>query len=160
MRPFGYLVTILNTLDHLGKFDGKDDEGFFVRYSLNSKAFSVFNIRNKIVEETLHITFLENKPNVARSRPTWLFDIDTLTKSMNYKPVVTRNQSNDTTGKARVETVPDKDYRLLPLWTQDLLFSSSSKDSPGDGFKPSGEGDVRIWSLIDLQACRTYSILM
>ncbi|GJV81597.1 putative ribonuclease H-like domain-containing protein [Tanacetum coccineum] len=46
------------------------------------------------LEETLHITFLENKSNVARSGPEWLFDIDTLTKSMNYKPVVTGNQSN------------------------------------------------------------------
>nr|GEV72992.1 putative ribonuclease H-like domain-containing protein [Tanacetum cinerariifolium] len=39
-------------------------------------------------------------------------------------------------GKARVEKVPDRDYILLPLWTQYPLFSSSSKDSPGDGFKP------------------------
>ncbi|GKC79640.1 putative ribonuclease H-like domain-containing protein, partial [Tanacetum coccineum] len=30
MRPFGCHVTILNTLDHLGKFDGKSDDGFFV----------------------------------------------------------------------------------------------------------------------------------
>nr|GEV93198.1 retrovirus-related Pol polyprotein from transposon TNT 1-94 [Tanacetum cinerariifolium] len=30
IRPFGCLVTILNTLDHLGKFDGKADEGFLV----------------------------------------------------------------------------------------------------------------------------------
>ncbi|GKD47484.1 ribonuclease H-like domain-containing protein, partial [Tanacetum coccineum] len=37
MRPFGCPVTILNTIDHLGKFDGKADEGFFVGYSLNSK---------------------------------------------------------------------------------------------------------------------------
>ncbi|GKC24309.1 putative ribonuclease H-like domain-containing protein, partial [Tanacetum coccineum] len=36
-------VTILNTIDHLGKFDGKADEGFFIGYSLNSKAFRVFN---------------------------------------------------------------------------------------------------------------------
>nr|GEX57879.1 retrovirus-related Pol polyprotein from transposon TNT 1-94 [Tanacetum cinerariifolium] len=42
-----------------------------------------------------------------------------------------------------VKTVPDKDYILLPLWTQDLLFSSSSKDSPGDGFKPSGEEEKK-----------------
>nr|GEX14035.1 hypothetical protein [Tanacetum cinerariifolium] len=49
------------------------------------------------------------------------------------------NQSNGSAGKARVETVPDKDYILLPLWTLDLLFSFSSKDSPGNGFKPSGE---------------------
>ncbi|GKB42010.1 putative ribonuclease H-like domain-containing protein [Tanacetum coccineum] len=41
MRPFGCHVTILNTLDSLGKFDGKSDEGFFVEYSLSSKAFRV-----------------------------------------------------------------------------------------------------------------------
>ncbi|GJV91976.1 retrovirus-related pol polyprotein from transposon TNT 1-94 [Tanacetum coccineum] len=98
MRPFGCPVTILNTLDHLGKFDGKADEGFFVGYSVNMKAFIVFNSRTRIVEENLHITFLENKPNVAGSGPEWLFDIDTLTKSMNYKPVVEGNQSNDSTG--------------------------------------------------------------
>ncbi|GJT32351.1 putative ribonuclease H-like domain-containing protein [Tanacetum coccineum] len=39
MKPFGCHVTILNTLDKLGKFDGKSDEGFFVGYSLSSKAF-------------------------------------------------------------------------------------------------------------------------
>ncbi|GKF39088.1 retrovirus-related pol polyprotein from transposon TNT 1-94, partial [Tanacetum coccineum] len=48
MRPFGCHVTILNTVDHLGKFDGKDDEGFFVGYSINSKAFRVFNSRTRI----------------------------------------------------------------------------------------------------------------
>nr|GEV81925.1 hypothetical protein [Tanacetum cinerariifolium] len=69
MRPFGCPVTILNTLDPLGKFDGKADEGFLVGYS-------------------------ENQPNVAGSGPTWLFDIDTLTQSMNYQPVVAGNQPN------------------------------------------------------------------
>ncbi|GJY26098.1 retrovirus-related pol polyprotein from transposon TNT 1-94 [Tanacetum coccineum] len=39
MRPFGCPVTILNSIDHLGKFDGKVDEGFFVGYSINSLAF-------------------------------------------------------------------------------------------------------------------------
>nr|GEV87309.1 putative ribonuclease H-like domain-containing protein [Tanacetum cinerariifolium] len=34
MRPFGCLVTILNTLDSLGKFDGKVNEGFLVGYSV------------------------------------------------------------------------------------------------------------------------------
>nr|GEV82981.1 hypothetical protein [Tanacetum cinerariifolium] len=77
------------------------------------------------------------------SELSWLFDIDTLTKSMNYKPVVIGNQSNCSAGKARVETVPDKDYILLPLWTQYPLLPSSSKDSPGDGFKPSGEEEKK-----------------
>nr|GEU86705.1 hypothetical protein [Tanacetum cinerariifolium] len=139
MRPFGCHVIILNTLDPLGKFDRKADEGLFVGYSVNSKAFRVFNSRTMIVEKTLHITFLENKPNVAGSGPSWLSDIDTLAKSINYKPVIARNQSNGSAGKAIVETVPDKDYILLPLWTQDPLLSSSSKDSPSDVFNPSGE---------------------
>ncbi|GJT53819.1 putative ribonuclease H-like domain-containing protein [Tanacetum coccineum] len=62
MRPFGCPVTILNTIDHLGKFDGKADEGFFVGYSTNSKAFRVFNSRTRIVEENLHVQFSENTP--------------------------------------------------------------------------------------------------
>ncbi|GKB89710.1 hypothetical protein Tco_0961982, partial [Tanacetum coccineum] len=122
MRPFGCLVIILNTIDHLGKFDGKADEGFFVGYSIN------------------------------RSGPNWLFDIDALTKSMNYKPVVVGNQSNgnagtkacDDAGKARMETVLGKDYILLPLWTADLPFSQSSKSSPDAGFKPSGDDEKKV----------------
>nr|GEU34508.1 retrovirus-related Pol polyprotein from transposon TNT 1-94 [Tanacetum cinerariifolium] len=62
MRPFGCHVTILNTLDPLGKFEGNVDEGFLVGYSVNSKAFRVFNSRTRIVQETLHVNFLKNKP--------------------------------------------------------------------------------------------------
>nr|GEX11448.1 retrovirus-related Pol polyprotein from transposon TNT 1-94 [Tanacetum cinerariifolium] len=59
------LVTILNTLDSLGKFDGKVDEGFLVGYFISSKAIRLFNSRTRIVQETLHVNFLENKHNVA-----------------------------------------------------------------------------------------------
>nr|GEW01141.1 hypothetical protein [Tanacetum cinerariifolium] len=44
---------------------GKVDEGFLVGYSVNSKAFRVFNSQTRIVQEILHVNFLENKPNVA-----------------------------------------------------------------------------------------------
>nr|GEZ93972.1 retrovirus-related Pol polyprotein from transposon TNT 1-94 [Tanacetum cinerariifolium] len=70
MRPFGCPVTILNTLDSLGKFNGKVDEGFLVGYSVNSTG------------------------------PTWLFDINSLTKTMNYQPVTTGNQTNPSVGDA------------------------------------------------------------
>ncbi|GJR26926.1 putative ribonuclease H-like domain-containing protein [Tanacetum coccineum] len=123
MKPFECPVTILNTIDHLGKFDGKADEGFFVGYSINSKAFRVFNSRTRIVEENLHVQF-----------------------------IVTGNQSNDNActkayddaGKARVETVPGKDYILLPLWTADPPFSQSSKSSPDAGFKPSSDDGNKV----------------
>ncbi|GJY69682.1 hypothetical protein Tco_0472664, partial [Tanacetum coccineum] len=87
MKPFRYPVTILYTRDHLGKFDGKAYEGFYVGYSMVSKAMRVFNKRTRIVEETLNIRLLENTPNVTGNGPDWLFNIDSLTISMNYMPV-------------------------------------------------------------------------
>ncbi|GJY48020.1 putative ribonuclease H-like domain-containing protein, partial [Tanacetum coccineum] len=151
MRPFGCPVTIINTIDHLGKFDGKADEGFFVGYSTNSKAFRVLNSRTRIVKENLHVQFSENTSNIGGSGPNWLFDIDALTKSMNYKPVIAGNQSNgsigtkacDDAGKARIETVSGKDYILLPMWPADPLFSQNSKCSLDAGFKPSREEEKK-----------------
>ncbi|GKA55740.1 putative ribonuclease H-like domain-containing protein [Tanacetum coccineum] len=122
IRPFGCPVIVLNTIDHQGKFDGKADEGFFVGYSTNSKAFRVFNGRTRIVEENLHVQFSENTSNIAGSGPNWLFDIDALTNSMNYKPVVAGNLFNS---------------------NADPPFSSSLKDSPNAGFKPSGEEEKK-----------------
>nr|GFA50784.1 hypothetical protein [Tanacetum cinerariifolium] len=152
MRPFGCLVTILNTIDHLGRFDGKADEDFFVGYSLNSKAFRVFNSRKRIVEENLHISFSENTPNVVGSGPDWLFDIDALTRIMNYEPIVACTQYNgfagtkasDNAGQARKETEHVKDYILLPLWTADLPFSQDPKSSYDDGFKPSCDDGKKV----------------
>ncbi|GJS18412.1 hypothetical protein Tco_0412884 [Tanacetum coccineum] len=86
------------------------------------------------------------------SGPNWLFNIDALTKSMNYKLVVAGNQSNghastkacDDAGKARMETIPSKDYILLPLWTTDPPLSQDSKSSPNDGFKHLGDDEKKI----------------
>ncbi|GKF29866.1 hypothetical protein Tco_0096208, partial [Tanacetum coccineum] len=111
-----------NTLDPLGKFDGKADEGFLVGYSINSKAFRVFNTRTRKVGENLHIKFIENKPNVARSDPEWIFDIDSLTKSMNYKLVTAGNQTigsagieiNVNAGQAGQEKASDHEYCEVP----------------------------------------------
>nr|GEX28956.1 hypothetical protein [Tanacetum cinerariifolium] len=102
-RPFGCYVMILNTLDHLRKFDAKGDEGYFVGYFMSSKAFKVFNKRTKKVEENLHVDFLENKLIEKGAGSSWLFDIDTLTNSMNYVPVVVAGTSS-TNISAHVET--------------------------------------------------------
>nr|GEU56856.1 hypothetical protein [Tanacetum cinerariifolium] len=75
----------------------------FLGYSINSKAFRVFNTRTRFVEENMHIIFHENKPNVAGTGPNWMFDIDTLTMSMNYQPVFARNQTNGNVGPNKSE---------------------------------------------------------
>ncbi|GJV52106.1 ribonuclease H-like domain-containing protein [Tanacetum coccineum] len=166
IRPFGCHVTILNTIDHLGKFDGKSDEGFLVGYSLQSKAFRVYNLETKRVEENLHITFLENKPNVAGKGPTWLFDLDYLTDSMNYQPVRSENQANKHAGlqeanqNAGTEDIIDagdsekeddsaQDYFVLPIWSS---YSSTIKRSRAEdaGVAPHKHPDLKTDEKPDL----------
>ncbi|GJW96682.1 putative ribonuclease H-like domain-containing protein, partial [Tanacetum coccineum] len=130
MKHFGCPVTILNTRDHLGKFDGKADEGFIVGYYVVSKAMRVFSKRTRIVEETLNIRFLENTPNVTGYGPDWLFDVDSLT-IMNYVPVVAEKQTNGiagtrdniVTGQAKKKTEPKQEFILIPICTTDPLIS-------------------------------------
>ncbi|GJS15896.1 putative ribonuclease H-like domain-containing protein [Tanacetum coccineum] len=146
-----------------GKFDGKVDEGFLVGYSINSKAFRVFNTRTRKVEENLHITFLENKPNVVGSRPDWLFDIDLLTNSMNYEPVTAGNQTNKNAGiKDNVDAIPTQQYILLPL-----LYDSPqrSEDAVADDAgkktneKPINERKVMIPALTEFLLLDTADLL-
>nr|GFA07470.1 ribonuclease H-like domain-containing protein [Tanacetum cinerariifolium] len=94
------------------------NEGFLVGYSVCSKAFKVFNSRTRIVQETLHVNFIKNKPNVAGSGPAWLFDIDSLSQTMNYHPVFAENQSHSNAGfqdtkKAKEEGT--QSYVLFPI---------------------------------------------
>ncbi|GJR73809.1 retrovirus-related pol polyprotein from transposon TNT 1-94 [Tanacetum coccineum] len=114
----------------LGKFDGKSDEGFFVGYSLSSKAFRVYNTRTRRVEENLHIRFLENKPTIEGNGPKWLFDIDSLTQSMNYVPVTACTISTDSAGTSEgsqdcfVEDGPNNENAKQERFADD----SSTKD--------------------------------
>nr|GEW54123.1 uncharacterized mitochondrial protein AtMg00810-like [Tanacetum cinerariifolium] len=102
---------------HVVKFDGKADEGFFVRYSLNTKAFRVFNIRTRILGENLRIRFSKNTHNIAKSGLNWLSYIDAQTKSTNYKLDVVGNQSNG---------------------------NAESKNSQNDGFQPSSADGKKV----------------
>nr|GEZ17984.1 putative ribonuclease H-like domain-containing protein [Tanacetum cinerariifolium] len=124
MRPFSCPVTILNTLDHLGKFDGKADEGFLVGYSINRKAFRVYNSITKKVEENLHVNFLENKPNVAGSG--------------NRSNGIAGSKIHFDVGQERKKKVSDQEYILLPLLNTCLDVpscnegvESSPKDNAG-----------------------------
>ncbi|GJV75680.1 ribonuclease H-like domain-containing protein [Tanacetum coccineum] len=145
MKPFGCPDTILNTRDHLGKVD----EGFFVGYFVVSKAMRVFNKRTRIVEETLNIKFLKNAPNVKGNGPYCLFDVDSLTISMKYVPVVAGNQTNGiagnrdniVVGQAEKKIEPEQEYILIPLCTTDPLISQDPKVSEEDAEEKPTEMD-------------------
>ncbi|GJX55712.1 hypothetical protein Tco_0285609 [Tanacetum coccineum] len=79
-----------------------DFEGFLVGYSLNSKAYRVYNLVTIRVEVNLHVNFLEDKPNIKGVGYRWMFDIDYLTDSMNYIPVSLENQANPHAGASEV----------------------------------------------------------
>nr|GEZ36404.1 putative ribonuclease H-like domain-containing protein [Tanacetum cinerariifolium] len=122
---------ILNTLDNLGKLEEKEDEGYFIRYSMSSKAFRVFNKRTWKVKENLHVEFLENKAMEKGAGPNWLFDIDSLTKSMNFVPVDAGKKSTNLSGtKDAASQEVKKDVSSLrciafPNWVHDALLESS-----------------------------------
>ncbi|GKB38893.1 putative ribonuclease H-like domain-containing protein [Tanacetum coccineum] len=107
----------------VGKFDGKSDEGFFVGYSLSSKAFRVYNTRTKRVEENLHIGFLENKPMIEGTGPKWLFDIDSLTQSMNYVPAGIVSNVSACTSEEN-----SQDCIVMPIWKDSSYFDSPTKN--------------------------------
>ncbi|GJX37598.1 retrovirus-related pol polyprotein from transposon TNT 1-94 [Tanacetum coccineum] len=65
LHVFGSPMFIHNHKDHLGKFDAKADDGYFLGYSLISKAFRVFNTMTQQSEETFNVTFDEiETPNI------------------------------------------------------------------------------------------------
>nr|GEV01886.1 hypothetical protein [Tanacetum cinerariifolium] len=146
LRPFGCHVTILNTIDQLGKFDGKSDSGFLVGYSLNSKAFRVYNLETKRVKENLYVNFLENKPNVVGKGHAWMFDLDYLNNSMNHEPISVENQANKSAGPKEAnnsvgtqanddqganskEIDLHEEHFVLPIWSGYLTTVKSSGDN-------------------------------
>ncbi|GJS37215.1 putative ribonuclease H-like domain-containing protein [Tanacetum coccineum] len=139
-KPFGCHVTILNTSDHLGKFDGKADEGYIVGYSASNKAYRVYNVPTKRVEETMNLRYLEEKPNVQGLGHEWYFDLDYLTDSLGYK----RDKANQSAGTHEASTNPagtqdadsdsecDEQVIIIPSYPSHSLQEAEPKDTSSD----------------------------
>nr|GEW25625.1 hypothetical protein [Tanacetum cinerariifolium] len=134
--PVTFWAEAVNTAYPLGKFDAKRDEGYFVGYSMSSKAFRVFNKRTKKVEENVHVDFLENKLIEKGAGPNWLFDIDTLTNSMNYVLVVFAGTSStsisgtkDAASQGVKKDVSSLRYIALLNWFHEAQLEFSNSDA-------------------------------
>nr|GFD33534.1 ribonuclease H-like domain-containing protein [Tanacetum cinerariifolium] len=83
--------------------------------------------------ETLHVNFMENKPNVAGSGPAWLFDIDSLTRTINYHPVIAENQTNSHAGFQDTKKAGEEGthtYVPFPMLSDDSTNSqNNNKDA-------------------------------
>ncbi|GKE09677.1 retrovirus-related pol polyprotein from transposon TNT 1-94 [Tanacetum coccineum] len=84
LHVFGCPVSIHNHKNHLGKFDEKADDSYFLGYSLVSKAFRVFNTRRQQTKETHHITFDEIPDAIKFTKP--LVDNINIAESKRYPP--------------------------------------------------------------------------
>nr|GEZ40875.1 hypothetical protein [Tanacetum cinerariifolium] len=136
-------------VSHKCKFDGKVDEGFLVGYSVSSIAFRVFNSRTRIVQETLHVNFLENKPNVAGSGPTDAafdekepeFDAKKPESKVNVSPSSSAQSKKhddktkrEAKGKSPVESLTG--YRKLSAEFKDFSANSINEDNAASTLVP------------------------
>ncbi|GKA88934.1 hypothetical protein Tco_0810746, partial [Tanacetum coccineum] len=141
-----------------GKITGKgtlktaDESQVLLKVPRKNNMYSV-DMKNIVPKESL--TCLVAKATLDESMlwhrrlgdgPKWLFDIDVLTKSMNYVPVAGTN-SNDSvgteesvgTGHSSKETGSSQEYILMSLWKDGSLFDSSSKNASNDEPQPSSD---------------------
>nr|GEV42874.1 hypothetical protein [Tanacetum cinerariifolium] len=105
-------------------------------------------------ENNMYNVDLKNVVPSGGIGPKWLFDIDTLTMSMNYQPVVAGNQPNDNVsikqnldaGKVGKETVSAQQYVLLPLWSTGLQDPQNTNDDVADAAfdVKENENDVHV----------------
>nr|GEY06975.1 putative ribonuclease H-like domain-containing protein [Tanacetum cinerariifolium] len=140
-KPFGCHVTILNTSDHLGKFDRKANEGYIVGYSASNKSYRVYNVPNKRVEETMNLRYLVDKPNVQGLGHEWYFDLDYLTDTLGYK----RDKANQSARTQKATTNPAEPPVMLRAlaWGLQTMMGNFKKEQaktvpPGSISVPTG----------------------
>nr|GEV30091.1 hypothetical protein [Tanacetum cinerariifolium] len=97
--------------------DYEEIDGGYVAFGGNPKGGKITGKR-----------FSESTHNVVGSRPYWLFDINALTRTINYEPIVAGTQSNGFTGTKTV----------------DPPFSQYPKSSNDDGSKPSSDDRKKV----------------
>ncbi|GJR56048.1 hypothetical protein Tco_1406569 [Tanacetum coccineum] len=121
-----------------GKVPQIADEGYLVGYAPNSKAYRVYNLTNKRVEETMNLRFLEDKPNVQGIGHEWYFDLDYLTDSLGYtrfktdKPAGTQETNiNAGTQDHDSDSEVDEQVIVVPSFPSNSFAGPSSSNGPG-----------------------------
>ncbi|GJS37867.1 copia protein [Tanacetum coccineum] len=115
----------------------KADDGYLVGYASNSKAYRVYNLPNKRVEETLNLRFLEDKPNVQGIGHEWYFDLDYLTDSLGYTRFKTdtpagTHETNINAGTQDHDSDSEVDEQVIvvPSFPSNRFAGPSSSNGP------------------------------
>nr|GEZ79401.1 retrovirus-related Pol polyprotein from transposon TNT 1-94 [Tanacetum cinerariifolium] len=138
MRPFGCPMTILNTLDPLGKFNGKADEGFLVGYS-NTNANATFEVKES--ESAVHVS-------PSSCEKTKKHDDKTKSEAKGKSPVNTAGPSNTavnpTLGKSSyVDPSQYPDDPDMPA-LEDIAYSDDEEDVSAEADFSSLETNINV----------------
>uniref|UniRef100_A0A2N9HLR4 CCHC-type domain-containing protein n=1 Tax=Fagus sylvatica TaxID=28930 RepID=A0A2N9HLR4_FAGSY len=101
-------------IDNLGKFDAKSDEGIFLGYSLNSKAYRVFNKRTMVVDESMHVVFDETNPFHIKNN----YDDEPI--SLDNKASSSNQVDSSENIKDQVDEPQDEEKALPPTKNEEL----------------------------------------
>ncbi|GJT82956.1 retrovirus-related pol polyprotein from transposon TNT 1-94 [Tanacetum coccineum] len=121
---FGCLVFIHNQKDHLGKFDAKADDGYFLGYSFVSKAFRIFNTKRQQIKETYNVTFDESMEAIRFTNT--LVDKIGIDDSSRYPPDDLLHE-DDTSRQYQVDS--DVSYYISPHGRK-LIELTQEKEVP------------------------------
>nr|GEV88722.1 putative ribonuclease H-like domain-containing protein [Tanacetum cinerariifolium] len=133
MRPFGCTVTILNTLDPLGRFDGKVDEGFLVGYSVSSKVFR--NTDGDAAFEVKELEFEGRKPES---------EVHVFPSSSAHTKKHGDKTKREAKGKSHVES--STGYRNLSVKFEDFSDNSINVINVADSSVPAVELEDMTYS--------------
>ncbi|CAM8904112.1 unnamed protein product [Rhodiola kirilowii] len=103
---FGSTCYILTDREQRQKLDRKCDEGLFLGYSPNSRAYRVYNKRTKTVIESINVVIDDAKDSLLRKEP----DDDMETQNTRFKPAQ--------------GSVPDANFEIVP----ETVLESAEKD--------------------------------
>ncbi|GJR69192.1 putative ribonuclease H-like domain-containing protein [Tanacetum coccineum] len=121
-------------------------------YSLNSKALGSTTLEPEKFQENLHVGFLENKPMIEGNGPKWLFDLDSLTQSMNY---VNHPGKEVNTGSRDVSTALPESLNMLSWKTLYQNEFIKLLEIPAMGRSNAG-GTSSVQTANGLDSCRFY----
>jgi hypothetical protein len=118
-HTFGSKCYILNDRDQLGKFDAKSDEGIFIGYALNSRAYRVFNKKTLSVMESSNVVFDDERLKSSNHEEEVIFSNDSPLEKVDVTPNVGTSNvvDNDT---QPIDRVPNLDSNEPAPWVRRL----------------------------------------
>lgn len=132
--------------EHLGKFDPKAEEGIFIGYSLEAKAYRIYMIKDQKVIESLNVTFDDTKlPSLQREKDSESLIIENLHEDFSdteEEPEVDTGIINNNVN----DSSPTNDSRITTSRTQDASRSTThygeSSVSASNNSGGAGEGST------------------